>query len=94
MLHASLVAQPVKNLPAIQETACNARDLGLIHWLGRSLGEGHGNPLQYSCLGNPMDREAWQATWHHKRVGDDLVTKPPPPTTSLPPAPAPGFPGN
>ena len=62
MLHDFLVAQSVKNLPAMQETACNARDLGLTPWLGRSLGEGHGNPLQYSCLGNPMDREAWQAT--------------------------------
>ena len=40
------------------------RDLGLIPGLGRSPGEGNGNPLQYSCLGNPMDRGAWQATVH------------------------------
>ena len=46
----------VKNLPA------NAGDAGLIPGLGRSPGEGNGNPLQYSCLGNPMDRGAWQAT--------------------------------
>ena len=46
----------VRNLPA------NARDVGLIPGLGRSPGEGNGNPLQYSCLGNPMDRGAWQAT--------------------------------
>ena len=42
-------------------SACNARDLGLIPGLGRSPGEGNGNPLQYSGLENPMDRGAWQA---------------------------------
>ena len=42
-----------------KESACNAGDLGLIPGLRRSPGEGHGNPLQYSCLENPMDREAW-----------------------------------
>ena len=45
-------------------SACNAGDLGLIPGLGRSPGEGNGNPLQYSCLENPMDRGAWQATVH------------------------------
>ena len=46
-------------------------------------GEGNGNPLQYSCLGNPMDRRAWQATAHVvTRVGHDLPTKPPPHTVS------------
>ena len=54
MKGASLVAQGVKHLNAI-----NAGDLGLIPGLGRSPGEGNGNPLQYSCLENPMDREAW-----------------------------------
>ena len=39
----------------------DARDAGLIHGTGRSSGEGHGNPLQYSCLGNSMDRGAWRA---------------------------------
>ena len=43
----------IKNLPA------NAGDVGSIAGLGRSPGEGNGNPLQYSCLGNPMDRGAW-----------------------------------
>ena len=43
------------------ESACNVGDLGLIPGLGRSPGEGHGNPIQYSCLENPMDRGAWQA---------------------------------
>ena len=42
----------------------NAGDVGLIPGSGRSLGGGNGNPLQYCCLGNPMDREGWQATVH------------------------------
>ena len=45
-----------------KESACNAGDLGSIPGLGRSLGEGNGNPLQCSCLENPMDRRAWWAT--------------------------------
>ena len=47
-----------------RESACNAGDLGLIPRLGRSLGEGNGNPLQYSCLENPMDKGAWQVVVH------------------------------
>ena len=47
-----------------KESACNVGDLGSISGLGRSLGGGHGNPLQYSCLKNPLDRGAWQATVH------------------------------
>jgi len=43
------------------ESACNARDLGSIPRLGRSPGEGNGNPLQYFCLKNPMDGGVWQA---------------------------------
>ena len=42
----------------------NAGDVGLIPGPGRSPGEGNGNPLQCSCVENPMDREAWQATVH------------------------------
>ena len=45
-----------------KESACNAGDLGLIPRSGRSPGEGNGNPLQYACLENPMDRRTWQAT--------------------------------
>ena len=48
----------VKNLPA------NAGDVGSIPGLGRSPGGEHGNPLQYFCLGNPMDRGAWGTTAH------------------------------
>ena len=47
-----------------KEFACNAGDLGSIPGLGRSPGGGHGNPFQYSCLENPMDRGAWWATIH------------------------------
>ena len=48
----------------VKASACNAGDLGLIPQSGRSPGEGNGNPLQYSCLENPMDRGAWRATVH------------------------------
>ena len=47
-----------------KESACNAGDLSSIPGSGRSPGEGNGNPLQYPCLGNPMDRGAWQAIVH------------------------------
>ena len=67
---------PVENLPEKKssqgflggwddkESACKAGDLGSIPGWGRSPGEGNGNPLHYSCLGNSVDREAWQATVH------------------------------
>ena len=45
-----------------KESSCNAGDPGLIPGLGRAPGEGNGNPLQYSCLENSMDRGAWRAT--------------------------------
>ena len=51
----------VKNPPA---NAGDIRDVGSIPELGRSPGEGHDNPLQYSCLENPMDRGAWKITIH------------------------------
>ena len=47
-----------------KESACNAGDLGSIPGSGRSPGEGNGNPLQYSCLQNSMDRGAWWITVH------------------------------
>ena len=55
------MALVVKNLPA---NAGDIKDMGLIPGSGRSPGVGHGSPLQYSCLDNPMDREAWLATVH------------------------------
>ena len=51
----------VKNMPA---NAGDVRDVGSISGLGRCPGGGHGNPLQYSCLENPTDRETWWATVH------------------------------
>ena len=64
MQRASLVAQLVKNLPTIQET--------LVQFLGQedSPGEGNGNPLQYSCLENPMDRGDWSSTVHGLKESD------------------------
>ena len=60
----------VKNPPA------NARDIESVPESGRSPGEGNGNPLQYSCLGNPTDRGAWWYTVHGvARVGYNLATK-------------------
>ena len=60
-LWASQVALLVKNPPT---NAGDARDTGLIPEWGRSTGGGNGNPLQYSYLGSPMDREAWHVTVH------------------------------
>ena len=64
----------VKNPPAnVEDTG----DVGSVPGSGRSLGEGNGNPLQYYCLENPMDRGAWwatQSTWS-QRVKDNLVTE-------------------
>ena len=58
-----------------KESACNAGEAGLIPGLGRSPGEENGNPLQYSCLENPMDRGAWRATVHGvARVRHDRET--------------------
>ena len=54
----------MKNGPA---NAGDVRDVGSVSVLGRSPGAGNGNPLQYSCLGNPMGRGAWWATIHGVR---------------------------
>ena len=59
----------VKNPPA---SAGDTRDASSMHGLGRSPGEGNGNPHQYSCLENPMDRGAWQAILY--RVAKELDT--------------------
>ena len=63
----SLVAQLGK------ESTCNVGDLGSIPGLGRSPGEGNGNPLQYSCLENPMNRGAWRATVHGVAKESDMT---------------------
>ena len=54
----------LKNSSVGKKSACNAGDPGLITGSGRSPGGGHGNPLQYSCLENPIDRGAWWAAFH------------------------------
>ena len=66
-LRASLVAQMVKNLPV------NAGDMDLVSGLGRSPGKGNGNPLQYSCPGNPTDRGVWQAIVHRITKESDMI---------------------
>ena len=58
---ASQMVLVVKNLPA---NVGNVRKVGLIPETRRSVGEGHGNPLQYACLENFMEREAWRVTVH------------------------------
>ena len=61
--------------PYSKESTCNAGDLGSILGLGRSPGEGNGNPLQYSCLENPMDGGAWQAPIHGSHKESDMIEK-------------------
>ena len=73
----------VKNLPAIQETAFNVGDTGLIPRSERYPWEGNGSPLQYAYLGNPTDRGAWQAAVHGvARVRLNLAITPPSPPFS------------
>ena len=67
IMRVSQVALVVKNMPA---NAGDIRDVGSVPGLGRSPGEGHGNPLQYSCLEKPMDRGAWQAMVHRFAESD------------------------
>ena len=55
---------------AVKNSPANAGDTGLIPGSGRSPGEGNGNSLQNSCLGNPMDRRAWEATVHGSQESD------------------------
>ena len=65
----------IKGFPGgaeVRASACSVGDLGSIPGSGRSPGDGNGNPLQYSCLENPMDGGAWWATVHgSQRVGHD-----------------------
>ena len=76
-----IIIQGFPHSSVSQESACHAGDPGSIPKLGRSSGEGNGNLLQYSCLENPMDSGAWQATVHGvARVGHNLANKPPPTT--------------
>ena len=74
VLEQTVGSSAVKNLSTMQETTCNSGELR------GSPGVRNGNPLQYSCLANPMDRGAWRAPVHGvARFRHNLVTKPPPP---------------
>ena len=64
MVKWSVVYPPDRGGSESKESACNAGDPGSISGMGRFPGEGNGKPLQYSCVENPMDREAWQARVH------------------------------
>ena len=67
--------------PSVKESTCNAGDTDLIPGWGRFPREGNGNPFQYACLENPMDKGTWWATVHEvAEVGHNLGTKSPPPT--------------
>ena len=67
ILFTKISSSVVRHLPAL------SRDLGSIPRSGRSPGEGNGNPLQYSCLQNPMDRGAWGATDHGVAKESDMT---------------------
>ena len=56
-----------------KEFACHCRGLEFSPWVGKIPWGGNGNPLQYSCLGNPMDREAWWATIHGVEKESDMT---------------------
>ena len=69
----SILIKMFKGFPkgsAVKNSPANAGDTGLIPGSGRSPGEGNGNSLQNSCLGNPMDRRAWEATVHGSQESD------------------------
>ena len=70
---AFLVAQSVKNPRIVQETSCNTGGQRSFPGLERSPGERNGYPLRYSCLENPMHREAWQATVHRVTKGQKCL---------------------
>ena len=59
----------------IKNPSVNAGNVGVIPGSGRFPGDGNGNPVQYSCLENPMDRRVGDNPWAHKRVRHDLATK-------------------
>ena len=67
MLNNNIFCTKQASVLMVKKLLANAgdfRDVGLNPWLGRSPGGRHGNPLQYSCLENPMDRGSWQAKVH------------------------------
>ena len=75
LLWASQVAQWEKNGSVVKNLPANAGNVSSISGSRRSPGEGNGNPLQHSCLGNPMGRGAWEATVHGFTKQSDIMTK-------------------
>ena len=69
----NLVGVGLPDGSAVKNPPANAEDVGWIPGLGRSPGEGNGNPLEYSCLGYPLDRGAWQATVHRVTKEVDMT---------------------
>ena len=65
--------QGFPGVSAIKNSPANAGDVGSIPGSGRTPGKGKGNPLEYSCLGNPMERGAWQATMHGVAKESDMA---------------------
>ena len=74
-LIALITSEGFPSASADEESACSAGHMGSIPGSGRAPGGGNGNPLQYSCLGNPMDRGAWWATVHEGRKELDTAER-------------------
>ena len=72
-MQAPMICPGFPGVSVVKNPPVNAGDLGLIPGLGRSSGEGNGNPLQYSCLENPTDRGAWQATVYEVEKESDTT---------------------
>ena len=73
MLYCNVICWGFPGGSVVKNTAANAGYVDLVPGFGRSPGEGNGNPLQYSCLGNPMDRGAWRATVHEVTIESDTT---------------------
>ena len=72
LFYSSVMVKWAPQVEVVNNLSANAGDVGSIPGSGRSPGEGNGNPLLYSCLGNPRDRGAWQATIHGVTEESDM----------------------
>ena len=73
LFYSSVMVKWAPQVEVVNHLSANAGDVGSIPGSGRSPGEGKGNPLLYSCLGNPRDRGAWQATIHGVTEESDMT---------------------
>ena len=73
LFYSSVMVKWAPQVEVVNNLSANAGDVGSIPGSGRSPGEGNGNPLLYSCLGNPRDRGAWQATIHGVTEESDMT---------------------